>query len=243
MDSPDSPSPAPSPSSSSSAPSSSAASSPTIQRAVERLSEDGFIGYPTETVWGLGACADRPQAIDRLFAWKGRATDQPMSLLVPSLSAAIGLGCHFDRHAERLARSFWPGPLTLVVPSGSSFAPGVARADGALGLRCSGHPVVLALVAAIEEAGLGPITSTSMNRSGRAPAEDRRSAEAMLAEIAVDALASPLLIWAGASGQTCDAGADSVSSVVDCTGRVPRILRAGALDAASLEMAWAESPN
>jgi tRNA A37 threonylcarbamoyladenosine synthetase subunit TsaC/SUA5/YrdC len=103
--------------------------------------------------------------------------------------------------------------------------------------------VVLALVAAIEEAGLGPITSTSMNRSGRTPAEDRRAAEGMLAGTASTALASPLLVWAGASGQACDAGAALVSSVVDCTGAVPKILRAGALDAASLEQVWNESPN
>ncbi|HIF95170.1 MAG TPA: Sua5/YciO/YrdC/YwlC family protein [Myxococcales bacterium] len=231
------------PSSSRSASSPPTAGSASIDCAVERLSNDGFIGYPTETVWGLGACADRPQAIDRLFDWKGRATDQPMSVLVSSLSSAIGLGCHFDRHAELLARSFWPGPLTLVIPSESSFAPGVARADGALGLRCSGHPVVLALVAAIEAAGLGPITSTSMNRSGRTPAEDSRSAEEMVAGATGDTFASPLLVWAGASLQECDAGAAPVSSVVDCTGAVPKILRAGALDAGLLETAWNQSPN
>jgi L-threonylcarbamoyladenylate synthase len=235
MDRPDSPS-----SSSSRSP---LASPRSIDRAVKRLSGNGFIGYPTETVWGLGACADRPPAIDRLFEWKGRSTDQPISVLIPSISAATAFGCHFGEHAERLARRFWPGPLTLVVPCAHSFASGVARADGALGLRCSGHPIVGALVAAIAEAGLGPITSTSMNRSGHRPAGDLGSAEALVAGEAADTLASPLLVWAGGSGMECDAGAAPPSSVVDCTGAIPKILRAGGLDPALLERVWTESPN
>ena len=58
-----------------------------LETAVERLSADGFIAYPTETVWGLGACADRAMAIDRLFAWKGRGMNQPMSVLALLKSA------------------------------------------------------------------------------------------------------------------------------------------------------------
>lgn len=208
--------------------------------AVERLSAGGLLAYPTETVWGLGACADRPMAIDRLFAWKGRRSDQPLAVLVRSTESALRLGCQLDECAWRLARAFWPGPLTIVVPCTNRFAPGVAREDGALGLRCSPHPIARLLVTALDDAGLGPLTSTSLNRSGDAPAVDVDAAEAMMVGGPEDGLESPLLFATLESGALCDAGAARPSSVVDCTAPTPRILRAGAIEAESLEKVWAQ---
>ena len=152
-----------------------------VAAAVAHLADDGFIAYPTETVWGLGACADRPRAIDRLIAWKGRSSDAPMSVLVPSPSEAARVGCALEGQAARLAEAFWPGPLTLVVPSSQPFAAGVGGEDGALGLRCSTHPLAEALAQALLRHGLGPLTSTSLNRTGSPPARTRQEAELLLA--------------------------------------------------------------
>ncbi len=207
----------------------------TIHQAIDRLSADGFIGYPTETVWGLGACANRPIAVTRLSAWKRRSADQPLTVLVASAAAAIRLGCRIDNQANRLIEAFWPGPMTLVVPCERRFAPGVARSDGALGLRCSEHPIAVSLVAALDEAGLGPLTSTSLNRSGDAPVTDADAATSIQRagpEVGFDA---PLLFMTLASGEQCDAGAARPSMVVDCTGSMPEIIRAGEIRGETLE--------
>ncbi len=208
-----------------------------LDAAVARLARDGFIAYPTETVWGLGACADRPQAIERLFAWKGRADSNPLAVLVRSVDAAIELGCELDPIACRLAQAFWPGPLMLVVPCHGRLAPGVARGDGALGIRCSPHPVARALAERLARAGLGPLTSTSLNRSGEPPARDVDEAARRVArggKARGDSLGEPLLI--DASGY--DAGGSAPSTVVDCTKAVPEILREGALSRAVIEPVW-----
>jgi L-threonylcarbamoyladenylate synthase len=210
-----------------------------LDAAVAHLARDGVIAYPTETVWGLGACADRPRAIARLFAWKGRAEHQPLAVLVPNLEAAALLGCELDPNARRLAARFWPGPLMLVVRCHGRFAPGVARGDGALGIRCSPHPVARALSSRLAREGLGPLTSTSLNRSGDPPAGNLAQAELRLARGASDRAESidhPLLV--APSGY--DAGASAPSTVVDCTRAVPEILREGALLRAEVESVWSQ---
>ncbi|MBW1883495.1 MAG: L-threonylcarbamoyladenylate synthase [Deltaproteobacteria bacterium] len=209
-------------------------SASTFGPALARLAADGFVAYPTETVWGLGACADRPRAIERLARWKGRAAGAPMSLLVSSVEAAPGMGCIVEGSARRLIEAFWPGPLTVVVPCRGRFASGVRRADGALGLRCSAHPLAHALAVAVGEAGLGPLTSTSMNRSGEPPARDLGAARALLQASETGDPAEPVLV----SDSGHDAGGEAPSSVVDCTGETPEVLRVGAIDCGRLEAVW-----
>jgi tRNA A37 threonylcarbamoyladenosine synthetase subunit TsaC/SUA5/YrdC len=161
-----------------------------------------------------------------------------MAVLVRSAEAAMRMGCLMDERASRLAQEFWPGPLTIVVPCEGRLAPGVARADGALGLRCSPHPVARLLASALDDAGLGPLTSTSLNRTGLAPAVDVAAAEKMICDGSDDGLDQILLCATLESGLLCDAGAESPSSVVDCTTQEPRILRGGAIEASKLEASW-----
>ena len=193
-----------------------------IEQAVRRLAEGGLVAYPTETVWGLAADASSPAAVERLRRWKGRAEAQPISLL------ALGAeGLALPPAGQALAAAFWPGPLTLVAPARLVLAPGIARADGAVGWRCSSHPVVAALVRAAAEAGLGPLTATSLNRSGAPPARTRAEAAALCG-------AGPerpaLLAVAGP-----DAGGGEPSSVVDVSGPTPHVLRQGAIPAAAIQ--------
>jgi L-threonylcarbamoyladenylate synthase len=215
-----------------------------LDPALERLAADGVVAYPTETVWGLGACADRPEATRRLFAWKGRAAHNPLAVLVDGVDAAIALGAVFDAPARRLAEQFWPGPLMLVVPFRGRLAPGVTREDGALGLRCSPHPVARALVVRLVAEGLGPLTSTSLNRSGQPPA---RCLDEALAALGLPSSAArgpvsavfaepgdPLLV----APPGFDAGGEAPSTVVDCTKPTPEILREGAIARGDLMRVW-----
>ena len=192
-----------------------------LAEAVARVAAGGLLAFPTETLWGLGADARSDEAVARLRKWKQRADDQPLSVLVTGAAALPALGIEAARLARELANTFWPGPLTLVVPCRARFAKGVARSDGALGVRCSPHPVAGALARALEAAGVGPITATSLNRHGAAPARTR--AEAALA-CTGDADAPLLFV-----GDGLDAGGGRASTVVDLTGAKPIVLRWGAL--------------
>lgn len=200
-----------------------------VALALPRLEADGFVAYPTETVWGLGACADRPAAVERLIRFKGRGDSAPLAVLIPEPTSVAALGCRLDARASQLVERYWPGPLMLVLPCEREFAPGVAGASGALGVRCSPHPLSRALATALEARGLGPLTSTSLNRTGEPPARDFAAARALVTDS--DDLDLPLLLGSPA----LDAGDEAPSTVVDCTSAQPRILREGAIPAAELE--------
>ena len=85
--------------------------------AVATLADGGLVAFPTETVWGLAADGHCATAVAGLRRFKGRDAEQPISLLVPDASALARLGCEVDERAEALMASFWPGPLTLVLPT------------------------------------------------------------------------------------------------------------------------------
>jgi L-threonylcarbamoyladenylate synthase len=199
-----------------------------IAAAVERVCAGALVAFPTETVWGLGADARSQAALARLRRWKGRDAGQPVAVLVTGVAALAPLGIELPASARRLAAAFWPGPLTLVVPAAPGrFAAGVARGDGAVGLRCSPHPTAAALAAALARAGAGPLTATSLNRHGAPPAHARAEAAALCAD--GDSI---LCLDTGP-----DAGAGAASTVVDCSGPRPVVLRAGAIAVAELSRA------
>jgi L-threonylcarbamoyladenylate synthase len=194
------------------------------EAALDRVAEGGLIGFPTETSWGLGADARSDAALAALRRWKGRDTDKPISLLVSGEVDLARLGAKLSPAAKRLARAFWPGPLTLVVRCEARLARGLAGPKGAVGLRCSPHPVAAALAALATQRGVGPLTATSLNRSGEPACETRAQAEACVA--------GELLLVAGD-----DAGAAPASSVIDATGDEPVVLRRGAISEAEIAAA------
>ena len=195
--------------------------------AAEWVRGGGLLAYPTESVWGLGADAVSPPALEGLRRWKRRGLDEPISILVEDLEALEALGFAPGERAARLAAAFWPGPLTLVLPCTGRFAPGVARADGAVGVRCSSHPVAAALARRLRAEGVGPITATSLNRSGE-PAARSRDEAAAACRPAADA--PQLLDVEGA-----EALGTGDSTVVDLTCPRPEVLRWGALGEAELD--------
>jgi len=176
------------------------------------------VAYPTETVWGLGADATSDEAVESLRRFKGRGDDAPISILVEGAQALTSLDFDLGPCAERFAERFWPGPVTLVMRCGSRFAHGIARADGAVGVRCSAHPLAAELARRLRVEGIGPVTATSLNESG-AP-EARTRAEAL--RICGDSVSLVEVAGAEASGE-------APSTVIDLTGDLPRVLRWGAV--------------
>jgi len=197
-----------------------------IGEAIRRIREGGMVAYPTETVWGIAADATSDAAVERLCRWKGREADAPISILVAGLADLEVLQFVVGEAALKLAGAFWPGPLTLVVPCRRTFARGIARSDGAVGVRCSSHPLAGALARRCEAEGVGPITSTSLNRTHSPPALTVAAARAALAD---DPDGPQLIDVEGA-----EAGGDTESTVVDLTGAQPRVVRWGAVPAAEL---------
>jgi tRNA threonylcarbamoyl adenosine modification protein (Sua5/YciO/YrdC/YwlC family) len=186
-----------------------------VAAAARSLDRGGIIVLPTDTVYGLAARAEDARAVERIYELKGRAEDKPLQVLVSRSEWPAELA-ESSPAAERLARAFWPGPLTIVVAAAAS-APGHLVRDGAIGLRAPDHPVVLALARAS-----GPLAATSANRSGE-PTPSTIDAIRDLFGSAVDVYVDGGTIAAAAS------------TVVDLTGAEPVIVRDGAITAEALK--------
>lgn len=187
-----------------------------LEHAVDRIAAGGLIGFPTETSWGLAADAHSERAMAALCAFKGRGAGKPVAVLVDGADALVEAGAEIGDAARALIGSFWPGPLTLVLSCSASFARGIASSAGAVGFRCSPHPVAHALAALARSRGVGPVTATSLNASGAQGCSTRAEAEGLAA--------TALALVSGS-----DAGGTAPSTVVDATGPRPRILRDGAI--------------
>jgi len=189
---------------------------------VRHLRAGGLLAYPTETVYGLGSRPLTPD-VQALAALKGRAAGKPFLLLVSSREMAEAQGLAFTESARALARAFWPGPLTLVLPGGGGRLPDLLRGpEGGIAVRWTSHPLIVALVAELGE----PLTSTSANLPGSAPAP---GAEAVLRDFRSAVATGQLLVLDGGV-----LGNRPPSTVVDCTGSAPRVIRQGAVSLAEL---------
>jgi L-threonylcarbamoyladenylate synthase len=186
-----------------------------IRAASTTFDADGIVIYPTETFYGLGVGMRSRCGVDRLFALKRRDPSQPLPFIASSFDAVGGVA-ELGGRAEELARQWWPGPLTLVLPARPNVLPALVSAAGTVAIRVSSHPIAVAVAVA---AG-GVVTSTSANRSGDDPAATPAAARSSL-EASLTAL--DLLVEAG---QTRGGPA---STIVDVTGALPRLLRDGAV--------------
>jgi len=199
-----------------------AEASAALAQVVSHMQGGGLLAYPTETVYGLGSRPREPD-VRALAELKGRAAGKPFLLLVASQEMAEAQGLAFNESARALARAFWPGPLTLVLPGGSGRLPDVLRGpEGGFAVRWTSHTLMARLVAAL---GM-PLTSTSANLPGSAPAP---GVDAILRDFAPAVARGILLVLDGGV-----LGNRPPSTVVDCTGSVPRVIRAGALSLAQL---------
>jgi L-threonylcarbamoyladenylate synthase len=193
---------------------------------LRHLRGGGVIGYPTETVYGFGGSMS-PVAVARVRELKSRDAAKPFIALIPSAEAAPEL--RWTTEARELARIFWPGPLTLVLEDPLGIFPhGVRDEDTrAVGVRVSPHPLVARVLA---ELG-GALTSTSLNAPGERPAESGTEALEVVRRLG------------GHDVLVLDAGPlapSKPSSVVDCTGPAPVVIREGAVPINRLRCVIAE---
>ena len=189
-----------------------------LAAAASALRDGDLVGFPTETVYGLGADARDPAAVARVFAAKGRPSDHPLICHVASPDDALPLVAVMSPAAEALASAFWPGPLTLVMPRSAAVPDAVTGGRDTVAVRVPAHPVALALLRAFG----GPVAAPSANRFGR---PSPTCADDVVGELG-DAVAMVL------DGGPCDIGIES--TVVDMTTDPPQVLRPGRISAAQL---------
>jgi L-threonylcarbamoyladenylate synthase len=190
--------------------------------AAANLLAGGLVAFPTETVYGLGADASNADAVARIYSVKGRPADHPLIVHVASMD---GLGDWADDvpgYAISLARDFWPGPMTLVVKRSGLAGDFVTGGQDTVGVRVPDHHVALGLLEAFVRAGGKGVAAPSANRFGNV---SPTTAQAVADELG-DYLADGDQIL---DGGACDVGVES--TIIDCTGDVPKILRPGAITA------------
>ena len=185
--------------------------------AIDALRGGGIVALPTDTVYGIAVGLDTPGGIEALFAAKHRPPERGIALLLADAAQAPTIG-QWPAAAATLAASFWPGGLTIVVRRRSDVELPAALTGGAptIGLRVPDHPAPRALAAAV-----GPLPTTSANRSGEPEAQE-----------AVDAI--ELVLDGG------PARGGTASTVVDCSVDPPRVLRHGAISDGAIEAVLAE---
>lgn len=190
-----------------------------IDRAVSVLRQGGLVAFPTDTVYGVGAHAFDPQAVAQLYEVKKRSRSKAIPLLLADVASLPLVAEPIPPLAERLAKRFWPGPLTLVLPR-RTVVPDMITAGGhSVAVRVPDHPVARALIAALG----APLATTSANRSGEpSPA----TAGEVMAQLGgrID-----LILDGGA----CPGGVSS--TVLDVTASPPVVLRPGPVSAEEIE--------
>ena len=195
-----------------------------IAVAVRALRAGGLVAIPTETVYGLGADAENPGAIARVYAAKGRPTDHPLIVHLAD-AAAIDDGWSRDipSWARLLAATCWPGPLTLVLRRGPRAGDHVTGGQLTVGLRVPAHPVAHAVLVAFG----GGVAAPSANRFGRVSPTDAQHVLDELADVLEPGRDVVL------SGGESRVGVES--TIVDCTGPAPRLLRPGGIGVEEIE--------
>lgn len=193
-----------------------------LPETIAQINARKTIAYPTETVYGFGGGVDR-ESVANLIALKGRPPNKPFLLIVASSEMITRLGLHLTSYASQLAARFWPGPLTLVLPGGEKRVPEQLRGpEGGIAVRWTPHPGLARLVNAYGD----PLTSTSANRPGVPPAS---SASEIIDQWGAAVARGDLHVLDGGQIRV-----SPPSTVVDCTGRRPRVIRPGAIPASLL---------
>lgn len=192
-----------------------------IAQAASLLAQGRLLGLPTETVYGLAARADDDAAVAQIFTTKGRPTAHPLIVHVASADAARAFAAEgfleqIPDYAASLMRTFWPGPLTVIVPRRSGMAGAAAGGHATIGLRCPAHPAALALLQHLAAQGIYGLAAPSANRFGRV--------SPTTAQHVADEFGDTLAVL---DGGACQVGIES--SIIDCSRGQPVLLRPGAI--------------
>jgi len=189
---------------------------------IAHLAARRVLAYPTETVYGFGGAIDH-DSVEALVRMKGRPAGKPFLILVASSEMVTRLDLRLTGYASRLAARHWPGPLTLVLGGGERRLPERLRGpEGGVAVRWTPHRSLARLILAHGD----PITSTSANRPGVPPAT---AADQIVSQWSEAILRGTLRVLDGGRLEE-----SQPSTVVDCTGRLPRVIRPGAIPADKL---------
>jgi len=192
---------------------------PEVRRAAEILKRGGLVGFPTETVYGLGADGSSKEAVVRLYAAKWRPLDHPVIVHFADADLAFSWAREVPQAAKKLAAKFWPGPLTLVLKRSSKAGDFVTGGQDSVGVRVPSHPVAQELLRAFG----GGIAAPSANRFGQV-------SPTTAAHVREDLGKDVELVLDGGPSEV---GIES--TIVDLSGREPALLRPGKISAAELE--------
>jgi len=190
--------------------------------AAQKLMDGHLVAFPTETVYGLGADATIEMAIAKIYAAKGRPADHPLIVHVHSMAAMGDWADEIPAFAIALARDFWPGPMTLILNRSSLAQDFITGGQNSVGIRVPDHVVALALLNAFHWLGGKGIAAPSANRFGH------------VSPTTAQAVKDELGSYLNEQDQILDGGPCTVgveSTIIDCTGDMPKILRPGAITA------------
>ena len=197
-----------------------------IKRAAKALKDGHLVAFPTETVYGLGADATNERAVRRIYSVKGRPANHPVIVHIPSIKSLEIWAEEIPTYALKLAKEFWPGPMTLILKRSSFVQDYITGGQENVGVRVPFHPVALKILGEFESIGGAGIAAPSANRFG---AVSPTSAHAVEAEL--DFFLSP-------DDLILDGGQSSIgleSTIIDCTNAIPSILRPGAITSEMIE--------
>jgi len=194
--------------------------------AAANLLAGNLVAFPTETVYGLGADACNADAVARIYSVKGRPADHPLIVHVGSMEGLGDWAADVPEYAISLARDFWPGPMTLIMKRSELAGDFVTGGQDTVGVRVPDHVVALALLEAFEKAGGKGVAAPSANRFGHV---SPTTAAAVVEELAEYLSKEDLVL----DGGSCAVGVES--TIIDCTGLLPRVLRPGAISTAMIE--------
>ena len=194
----------------------------------QALKNGALIAFPTETVYGLGVDASNEKAVARIYEVKGRPQDHPLILHIASMNDINYWAEEISDYAMALARSFWPGPMTLIFKRGDAAKDFVTGGQNTVGLRVPDHALALELLQECKKIGVHAIAAPSANRFGHV---SPTTAAAVQEEIGAYLSAQDLILDGGAAQVGLE------STIIDCTGDAPKILRPGAITQAMIEKA------
>ena len=198
----------------------------TLKSAALALKNGHLVAFPTETVYGLGADASNEEAVARIYEVKGRPADHPLIVHIASMDAMAHWASDIPEYAITLARDFWPGPMTLVLMRSDLAKDFITGGQDTVGLRVPAHPIALALIKEFNAIGGYGIAAPSANRFGAVSPTTAQAVEEELAEYLDE---QDLIL----DGGPCLVGVES--TIIDCTGPTPMLLRLGAITPLMIE--------
>ena len=192
-----------------------------IVSAAQTLKDGHLVAFPTETVYGLGADATNPDAVAKIYKAKGRPADHPLIVHIASMDSLNEWASEIPEYAIKLARDYWPGPMTLVLKRSDLAKDFITGNQETVGLRVPAQPIALALLKEFEKIGGKGVAAPSANRFG---AVSPTTANAVMDELLpyLDINNDRIL-----DGGPCTVGVES--TIIDCTGQTPKVLRLGAI--------------